>query len=52
MIKIESGMFIGYLGDQQNVLGKIDAGIVPAIPKMAKLSGKYRLTQLRESTAA
>jgi len=52
MIKIESGMFVGYLEDQHYVLGKADAGITPAIRKMTKLCGEDRLAQLSERTPA
>src|ERR1700719_1407848 len=52
VIKVESGMFVGYLEDQQYVLGKTNAGISSAVRKMARLCGEDRLAQLSERTSA
>ena len=52
IIRVESGLFVGYLEDQQYVLGKAEAGIAPAVRKMAKLCGEDRLSQLRERASA
>jgi hypothetical protein len=37
IIRVEAGMFVGYIDDEQYVLGSIGSGIVPAIQKMIKL---------------
>ena len=52
VIRVESGVFVGYLEDQQYVLGKAAAGIAPAVRKMARLCREDRLGQLRERTPA
>jgi len=51
-IRVESGLFVGYLEDQQYVLGKTESGIAPAVRKMAKLCGEDRLSQLSERKSA
>ena len=45
MIRVESGMFIGYLENQQYVLGRTEAGIAPAMRKMARLCREDRLAR-------
>jgi hypothetical protein len=45
-IKVESELFVGYLEDQQHVLGSIQDGIAPAIRKMVRACGEDRLAQL------
>jgi len=52
VIRVESGMFIGYLEDQQYVLGRAEAGIAPAVRKMARLCGEDRLDKLSERLSA
>jgi hypothetical protein len=37
IIRVEAGMFVGYIEDEQYVLGNIGSGIVPAVQKMIKL---------------
>jgi hypothetical protein len=41
-IRIETGMFIGYLEDQQYVLGMTEEGIVSAVRKMTRLCEEDR----------
>jgi hypothetical protein len=41
-IRIETGMFIGYLGDQQYLLGMTEEGIASAVRKMTRLCGEDR----------
>lgn len=41
-IRIETGMFIGYLEDQQYLLGMTDEGIASAVRRMTKLCGEDR----------
>lgn len=52
VIRVESGMFVGYLEDQQYVLGQTEAGIEPAVRKMVRMCGEDRLAQLAERTPA
>ena len=42
-IRIETGMFIGYLEDQQYLLGMTEEGIVSAVRKMTRLCEEDRL---------
>jgi hypothetical protein len=51
-IRVESGLFVGYLENQQYVLGKADAGIAPAVRKMAKLCREDRLGHFSERTSS
>ena len=37
IIRVEAGMFVGYIEDEQYVLGNIGNGIMPAVQKMIKL---------------
>jgi hypothetical protein len=37
MIRVEAGFFMGYIDDEQHVLGSIGNGILPAVQKMIKL---------------
>ena len=37
IIRVEAGMFVGYIQDEQYVLGNIGNGIVSAVQKMIKL---------------
>jgi len=37
IIRIEAGLFVGYIEHEQFVLGNIGNGIVPAVQKMIKL---------------
>jgi hypothetical protein len=41
-IRIETGMFIGYLEDQQYLLGMTEEGIASAVRKMTRLCGEDR----------
>lgn len=45
IIRIECGAFIGYLNEQQFVLGFVQDGIAPAIKKMIHVSKKDRLLE-------
>jgi hypothetical protein len=51
-IKVESGLFVGYLENQQHVLGCVQDGIAPAIRKMVRACGEDRLAQLSERASA
>jgi hypothetical protein len=51
-IKVESGLFVGYLEDQQHVLGSVQDGIAPAIRKIVRACGADRLAQLDERASA
>jgi len=42
-IRIETGMFIGYLEDQQYLLGMVEEGIASAVRKMTYLGKEDRL---------
>lgn len=42
VIRIEAGVFVGYLEDQQYRLGPTSEGILPAVRKMVRLSGEDR----------
>jgi len=37
LIRVETGMFVGYIEDEQYVLGNVGNGIAPAMQKMIKL---------------
>jgi hypothetical protein len=52
IIRVESGLFVGYPEDQQYVLGRTDIGIAPAVRKIVQLCGEDRLGQLAERTSA
>ena len=52
MIRIESGMFVGYLEQQRYALGSTDLGVAPAIRKMTRLCGEDRLAHLKEAISA
>jgi hypothetical protein len=41
-IRIETGMFIGYLEDQQYMLGMTEEGIASAVRTMTRLCGEDR----------
>jgi hypothetical protein len=41
-IRIEAGMFVGYLEDQQYLLGMTEEGIVSAVRKMTRLCEEDR----------
>lgn len=43
VIRVEAGMFVGYLEGQQYWLGQAGEGIVPAVRKMVRLCGEDRL---------
>lgn len=43
VIRVEAGMFVGYLEGQQYWLGQAEEGIVPAVRKMVRLCGEDRL---------
>lgn len=45
VIRIESGAFVGYLNDQQFVLGFVQDGVAPAVRKMINVSREDRLAQ-------
>lgn len=45
MIRVEAGAFIGYLEDQQYILGPTAEGIAPAVRKMVRFCGEDRLNQ-------
>jgi hypothetical protein len=42
IIRIEAGTFVGYMEDEQYVLGEIANGIVPAVQKMIRLGIEQR----------
>jgi hypothetical protein len=42
-IRIETGMFIGYLEDQQYLLGMAEEGIASAVRRMTRLRGRSRV---------
>lgn len=37
IMRIEAGMFVGYIEDEQYVLGTVGNGVVPAVQKMIRL---------------
>jgi len=41
IIRVEAGMFMGYIEDEQYVLGNTANGIVPAIQKIIRLRMEY-----------
>jgi hypothetical protein len=41
IIRIEGGRFMGYMEDEQYVLGNIGNGIVPAVQKMIRLRTEH-----------
>src|SRR6266478_5391723 len=41
MIRIEAGMFVGFIDDEPYVLGDIGNGIMPAVQKMIKLQREH-----------
>ena len=43
VIRVEAGMFVGYLEGQQYWLGQAEEEIVPAVRKMVRLCGEDRL---------
>jgi hypothetical protein len=45
VIHVESGAFVGYLNDQQFVLGFVRDGVAPAVKKMMTVSREDRLPQ-------
>jgi hypothetical protein len=51
-IRIEIGMFIGYLEDQQYLLGMTEEGIANAVRKMTRLCGEDRRCRLGEKVPA
>ena len=44
-IRVEAGLFVGHLDGQQYVLGRIEAGVQPAVHKMLQLCREDRLAQ-------
>jgi hypothetical protein len=53
-IRIETGMFIGYLDDQQYVLGITEEGIASAVRRMTRLceeDRRWRSLPLLDSSA-
>jgi len=42
-IRVESGTFVGYVNEQQFVLGSVHDGLAPAIKKMIRMSREDRL---------
>ena len=50
-IRIEAGTFVGYIHDEQYVLGKTANGIAPAVRKMIKLRMQYPLVLLQPAIA-
>jgi hypothetical protein len=44
-IRIETGMFVGYLEDQQYLLGMTEEGIVSAVRRMTRLCEENRRCQ-------
>ena len=51
-IRVEQGMFVGYLEDQQYVLGNTSCGLETAVRKMVRMCGEDRLAQLSERISA
>jgi hypothetical protein len=51
-IRIESGTFVGYLGNEQYVLGQTNTGVTTAVRKMVSICAENRRNQLRERTFA
>jgi hypothetical protein len=43
MIRVQAGSFVGYLENQQYVLGKTGEGISAAVRKMVRFCGEDRL---------
>jgi hypothetical protein len=41
IIRVEAGRFVGYVEDEQYVLGNIANGIVPAVQKMIRLRTEH-----------
>lgn len=52
VIRVENGVFIGYLNDEQFALGRIDDGIARAVKKMMNVSQEDRLNQSIASSGA
>lgn len=52
VIRIESGAFVGYLGNQRYVLGETNTGVKTAIRKMVRICADDHMNQLREGTSA
>jgi len=41
IIRVEAGMFVGYIAEEPYVLGNIGHGIMPAVQKMISLRREY-----------
>ena len=48
LIRIETGMFIGYLEDQQYLLGMTEEGLASAVRRMTRLCEEDRRLRLGE----
>jgi hypothetical protein len=46
VIRVEDGAFVGYLNDQQFVLGFVQDGVAPAVKKMIVMGREAPLNQL------
>lgn len=51
-IKIETGRFVGYLGNQQFLLGDTSNGVAAAVRKMVRICSEDRLGLMHERLSA
>ena len=51
LVRIEAGTFVGYIDDEQYVLGNTDQGIAVAIQKMVKLRKEHPLVSMEPAIA-